>query len=198
MTQKVYSTIELINILEEERRACIQGKRLNLTKINSGNPLIDKFIKTDGLQKFAAFQDFQATIHQYQRDYQISGIIWQELTVNNQTITYPSIYEHLISIPMDLQILQQSKKDILKFWDEVTKEMKLYLSVNNGKDTCEINQSDVERIANRTQWANLSKSESANYLELSLQLGWGKPEEATYKRGLPQSGSEFIYAVKRA
>ncbi|HEY9705599.1 MAG TPA: hypothetical protein V6C58_24385 [Allocoleopsis sp.] len=192
MTQKVYSTIELINILEEERRACLQGKRLNLTKMTSGNPLIDKFIKTDGLQKFAAFQDFQATIHQYQRDYQVSGIIWQELTVNDQTIIYPSIYEHLISIPMDLQILQQSKKDILKFWDEVTKEMKLYLSVNNGKDTCEINQSDVERIANRTEWANLSKSESVNHLELSLQLGWGKPEEATYKRGLPESGSEFI------
>ena len=192
MTQKIYSTIELINILEDERRACIQGKRLNLTKMTSGNPLIDKFIKTDGLQKFAAFQDFQATIHQYQRDYQVSGIIWQELTVNDQKITYPSIYEHLISIPMDLQILQQSKKDILNFWYEVTKEMKLYLSVNNGKDTCEINQSDVERIANRTQWANLSKSESANYLELSLQLGWGKPEEANYKRGLPHSGSEFV------
>jgi hypothetical protein len=26
-------------------------------------------------------------------------------------------------------------------------------------------------------------------------LGWGKPEVARYRRGFPESGSEFVHAV---
>jgi hypothetical protein len=45
------------------------------------------------------------------------------------------------------------------------------------------------------QWSGLWKWENSNFLEIILQLGWGKPEEACYKRGFPASGSEFIHAV---
>jgi len=41
----------------------------------------------------------------------------------------------------------------------------------------------------------LLKWENPNFLELILQLGWGQPQEATYKRGRPLAGSEFIHAV---
>lgn len=37
--------------------------------------------------------------------------------------------------------------------------------------------------------------ENSSFLEMILQLGWGKPEEAYYKRGRPGSGSEYIHAV---
>jgi hypothetical protein len=192
---KIYTTEELIQILAQERRACLQGQRLNMTSIDSGNPLIDKFIKAEGLQKFTAYQDFKATIHQYQRDYNISGIEWRSLSIKNQNLVYPVIHEDLISLENDIHILQQSKQDILSFWYELTTEMDLYLTLNNGQDYCQITTEDVQRIAQRTEWAILTKIESKNYLELMLQLGWGKPEDASYKRGLPQSGSEFIYAV---
>ena len=74
--------------------------------------------------------------------------------------------------------------------------MDLYLSVNSGKDYRRIATEDVGAIVQRTEWASLWKWEKLDFLEILLQLGWGKPEEAYYKRGWPMSGSEYIHAVK--
>ncbi|MHC5828434.1 MAG: hypothetical protein ACYT04_74205, partial [Nostoc sp.] len=65
---KVYTTQELIQILAAERQACLNGKRLKLEITVSGNPLIDQFLRTDGLQRFTAYQDFKTAIHDYQRE----------------------------------------------------------------------------------------------------------------------------------
>ncbi|TAF08681.1 MAG: hypothetical protein EAZ77_06620 [Nostocales cyanobacterium] len=192
---KVYTTQELIEILAAERLACLKGERLKLEVKVSGNPLIDQFITTEGLQKFTAYQDFKASIHEYQRENQVSGILWKDLTVKGKTLHYPEVDAQLIALSSDLEILKAAKKSMLEFWDEITAEMEFYLSVSNGKLHEKINTLDVERIAQRTEWASFLKWENSNFLELILQMGWGKPEEAAYKRGRPHSGSEFIHAV---
>lgn len=192
---KVYSTQELIEIVAAERQACLKGKRLKLDVAVSGNPVIDQLITTEGLQKFTAYQDFKASIHEYQRQNQVSGIVWKDLIVKGKTLNYPEVDSHLIALDQDLEILKTAKKSMLEFWDEMTAEMDLYLSVSNGRLHEKINTLDVERIAQRTEWASFLKWENSNFLELILQMGWGKPEEAAYKRGRPQSGSEFIHAV---
>lgn len=192
---KAYSTEELIQILADERRACLQGQRFKLTGTLSGNPLIDKFIKTDGVQKFTAYQDFKAAVHCYQRENQVSGIIWRDLKVKGKTLHYPTVDEQLIALPEDLESLKAAKSSVLTFWYEITADMDLYLSVNNTKDHQAIARADVDKIAQRTEWATLCKWENINTLEIILQLSWGKPEEAAYKWGWPMSGSEYIHAV---
>jgi hypothetical protein len=192
---KVYTTEELIQVLAAERQACLKGKRLKLEVKVSGNPLIDQFIRTDGLQQFTAYQDFKAAIHDYQRDNQVSGIVWREVNVKDRSLHYPEVDAELIALESDLDILKTTKNSILEFWTEVTSEMDLYLSFNNSKQHQLVTTFDVDRIAQRTEWASLSKWENPNFLEMILQLGWGKPEEASYKRGRPKSGSEFIHAV---
>ncbi|NJM69494.1 MAG: hypothetical protein HC862_04315 [Scytonema sp. RU_4_4] len=192
---KVYTTEQLIQILQSERQACLKGKRLKLAVTVSGNPVIDQFIRTDGLQKFTAYQDFKATIHDYQREHQVSGIVWREVTVKKKTLRYPEVDAQLIALPSDLEILKTAKNSMLEFWNEVTLGMDLYLSFNHGKQHQKIITADVDRIAQRTEWTNLWKSENTNFLEIILQLGWGEPEEASYKRGFPTSGSEYIHAV---
>ena len=192
---KVYTTEELIAILTEERQACLTGKRLRLDVKISGNPVIDQFIKTEGLQKFTAYQDFKAAIHEYQREHQVSGIIWREVLVKGKSLRYPEVDGQLIALPNDLKILKSAKNSILEFWYKVTVDMDFYLSVSNGKQYQQINLEDIRRIDQRTQWAGLWKWEKSDFLEIILQLGWGKPEEACYKRGFPESGSEFIHAV---
>ncbi|MBD2569676.1 hypothetical protein [Anabaena lutea] len=193
---KVYTTQELIQILADERQACLKGERLKLEVTPSGNPVLDQFITSEGLQKFTAYQDFKASIHEYQREHEVSGIVWKDLTVKGKTLHYPEVDAQLISLNSDLEILKTSKNYILEFWNAVTAEMELYLSLSNGKLHEKINILDVDRIAKRTEWASLLKWENTNFLELILQLGWGQPEEAAYKRGRPHSGSEFIHAVK--
>jgi hypothetical protein len=192
---KVYTTEELIQILRSERQACLKGERLKLELTVSGNPLIDQFIKSDGLQKFTAYEDFKAAIHDYQKKYQVSGIVWRKVTIKSKTLRYPEVDTQLIALPYDLEILKNAKNSLLIFWDEVTDGMDLYLSFNNSKQYQNILSSDVERIAQRTEWASLCVFENSNFLEIILQLGWGKPEEASYKRGRPHSGSEYIHAV---
>lgn len=192
---EVYSTEELIKILADERRACMNGERLNLTASASGNPLIDRFLKPDGIQKFSAYRDFKAAIHRYQRQHHVSGIIWRQLTLKGQTVRYPAIDEHLVALSSDLEIIKTAKTSILAFWFSVTQDMDFYLSIKNGKDYRKIMPDDVGAIADTMEWVNLSCYENPTFLEIILQLGWGQPEEATYRRGWPSSGSEFIHAV---
>ncbi len=192
---KVYTTEELIQILTEERKACLTGKRLKLDVKVSGNPVIDQFIKTEGLQKFTAYQDFKAAIHQYQREHQVSGIVWRQVNVKGESLRFPEVDGQLIALENDLKILKSTKNSILEFWYQVTVGMDFYLSVSNGKQYQKIIIEDIKRIDHRSQWASLWKWEKSDFLEIILQLGWGKPEEACYKRGFPESGSEFIHAV---
>ncbi len=192
---EIYSTEELIKILANERRACMSGERLNLAASASGSPLLDQFLKPDGIQKFSAYRDFKAAVHRYQRQHQVSGIVWRQLTMKGKTLTYPVVDDQLVALSSDLEILQGAKPSILSFWYSVTQDMDLYLSINGGKDYQQIVPQAVEAIRQRTEWASLLEYGNSTFVEIILQLGWGKPEEASYKRGWPTSGSEYIHAV---
>ena len=95
---KIYSTEELIQILNQERQACLKGERLNLMATPAvGNPVVDCFLKPEGIQKFTAYQNFKATIHQYQQEHQVSGIVWREIIVRGKTLQFPFVNEQLIA-----------------------------------------------------------------------------------------------------
>lgn len=196
LMSQVYSTEELIKILADERRACINGERLNLAASASGSPLLDQFLKPDGIQKFSAYRDFKAAVHRYQRQHQVSGIVWRQLTMKGKTLRYPAVDDQLAALSTDLEILKAAKVSILAFWHTVTQGMDLYLSINSGKDYRQIRLDEVGAITKGTEWASLSVHGNSTFLEIILQLGWGQPEEASYKRGWPLSGSEYIHAVK--
>ena len=193
---EVYNTQELIEILASERQACMKGERLNLRVKASGHPAIDCLVDVEGLQKFTAYQDFRAAVHRYQRERQVSGIVWRRLTVKNQTLRYPVVHEQLMAIASDVEILKSYQASVLQFWQRVTLGMDLYLSIGGGKDYRAIAPGEIEGIARRTEWGTLWKWEKSAFLEMVLQLAWGKPEEASYRRGWPASGSEYIHAVK--
>lgn len=173
----------------------MNGERLNLAASASGNPLIDRFLKPEGIQKFSAYRDFKTAVHHYQQQYQVSGIVWRDLMIKGKALHYPAIDEQLIALSRDMEILRDAKASIISFWCSVTQGMDLYLSINLGKDYRQIIPNDVKVIAYRTEWANLSVHGNSIFLEVILQLGWGKPEEASYKWGWPTSGSEYIHAV---
>ncbi|CAD5979606.1 hypothetical protein [Planktothrix agardhii] len=194
---KIYSTEELIQILNQERQACLKGERLNLRATPAvGNPVVDCFLKPEGIQKFTAYQNFKATIHQYQQEHQVSGIVWREIIVKGKTLQFPFVNEQLIALPYDLEQLKAAKIKLLAFWDDVTAGMDLYLSLNSGKDYRQICVEEVDAIIQRTEWACIWKWEKSSFLEMLLQLGWGQPSESGDRRGWPQSGSENIHAVK--
>ncbi len=193
---RVYSTEDLIQILAAERRACINGERLNINASPSGiSPFLDMFLTTDGIQKLTAYNDFKATIHHYQQEHQVSGLVWQELGIRGQTLCYPRVHDQLISLPQDLLAIQAAKAQVIDFWYRVTDGMAYYLSLNGGKAYHPIAQAEMAPIEQRSQWATLLQQGKGDSLEVILQLGWGKPEAAHYRQGWPDSGSEYLHAV---
>lgn len=194
--ERVYSTEELLQILAAERRACISGERLNLAAQPSGmNHVIDRLIEPTGIQKFTAYENFRNTIHQYQQEHQVSGLVWQEIRLGDRPLRFPQIDEQLASLPQDLRVLGEAKPAVIDFWQQTTGAMALFLSLQRGIRFEPIEPELVERIVARSQWATVTHHGRGETLEIILQLGWGKPEAARYRRDFPNSGSEFIHAV---
>ena len=191
----IYSTQDLIKILAEERRACMNGQRLNLAVSPSGSPFLDKFLQPEGLQKFAAYNDFRAAVHRYQEEHGVSGIVWQQLSIKEWHLRFPKVDDQLAALPEDMAMLKAAKPQVFDFWWNVSQGMDLYLSLNGGKSYRFVTPADVQRIMKRTEWATISQQGRGNFLEIILQLGWGKPEAATYRWGFPESGSEYVHAV---
>lgn len=192
----VYTTEELVRILAAEQRACVNGQRLNLAVAKAGiNPLIDRFLNTEGLQKFTAYAEFRATIHQYQRDHQVSGVVWRQITIRGQTLHYPIVHDQLIALPGDTTLLRQAKPHIVAFWQRVTEGMDLYLAVNAGREHRPLVMAEVAGIVDRTDWASISSHGRDDRLVVMLQLGWGNPREALDWRNFPTAGCEQICAV---
>ncbi|MEB3274128.1 MAG: hypothetical protein VKJ85_10135 [Prochlorothrix sp.] len=193
----IYNTTDLIHILETEGEAYLRGERLSLkTTAPTGHAVVDYFLKGEGIQKYTAYQDFKATIHAYQQEHQVSGIVWRELQVRGQSFRYPEVDPRLITLPSDVLILQLHKAEVVRFWQAVTPDMELYLATDRGTQYRSIEPEAVDPLAQRAQWAQIQAWERDTFLEVILQLGWGAPEAAAHWRNWPESGSEYIHAVR--
>jgi hypothetical protein len=202
MMERIYSTADLQEILAAERHACISGQRLDLAAQPLGHPMLDRLIEPTGIQKFTAYENFRQAVHQYQRDHQVSGLVWTEITIavaDNDGAAigcrFPCIDPELISLPTDLIQLQAAKASVIEFWQSVTVMMGLFLRVERGPAFAPIVAAAMGQRFDRAEWATITSHGRDRNLELILQLGWGQPELAAYDRGFPDHGSEFIHAV---
>jgi hypothetical protein len=192
----VYSTQDLIKILAAEREACLRGDRLNLRASPFiGNAAVDRWLDPSAMQKFAAFQDFREQVHGYQRDQNVSGLVWCDVTVGDRRLRFPRVHDHLIALESDLTVLERSKEEVLQFWLEATAGMDLFFGLQGGKQYERLDREAVWAIERRAEWADIWMSEGDKFLQVVLLLGWGLPQEAMYRRGSSRSGCEYLYAV---
>ena len=192
---KVYTTEDLLNILAAEYQACLKGQRLNLAATTTEvNPVVAPFVNTEAVQKFTAYRDFRDTIHRYQIEHQVSGIVWRQLTVKGQTIQYPEVAEQLLALPQDLEILRQAKANILYFWQNAIAGMDLYFATNHGREHRPLVVSELVPLASNRTWLSLSKHERNDFLQLVLLLGTPESQMTGAPSWLDR-GSEFVCAV---
>lgn len=185
----IYTTQQLINILDTEMRATCNGKRILLNCANRiDNPVLAKALNLEKVGKVFAYQDFRRQIHEYQREYQVSGVIWRVCTFNNQTIQFPEIHNQLIAVSGDKEILMSAKSSILEFWREMTQNMKFWLAVD-----CQfpISEKMIADLIQQAEWAEID----ATRTDLYLGLCWGNPKEYIYQWAKPESGCHRIIAA---
>ncbi len=196
MVNAYTTTSELLEILQVEQKACMRGDRLSLSPASCGvGPFIDKFIESNGLQGFSAYKNFRQTIHEYQKANNISGIVWETVTLWGRSMRYPTIHEQLASLDSDLILLSQMKSPITVFWQQAVSGLDLFLGLQGSKVFERATLDDVARIYYRSQWVKLYHQSQDETLEIILELGWGKPEESFNHQGFPASGSDRIHAV---
>ncbi|MCG9885987.1 MAG: hypothetical protein MH825_10520 [Cyanobacteria bacterium] len=193
---RIYTTEELVEILARERSACMRGQRLALHASASDNPHLDRVLPSDGLQKFRAYQQFRDTIHQYQRDRGVSGLVWGSVTLGDETLQFPMIHDQLLALPQDLAVLRGHLPVVLGFWRRSVAAMDWYWGGATGRQFSPVAPAEVARMADRSHWATIQKHERSDFLEVVLQLGWGNPTLARDRHGWPESGCEYIHAVK--
>lgn len=184
-----YTTEQLIQILDQELRANRKGERILLSsesRIN--NPVVAKALGTEKLSKVFAYRDFRAQIHQFQRQHQVSGVVWRTCTFRDKTLHCPELHNQLIAVPGDKEILMAATESILSFWYQMTQNLTLWLA---NPDPHQTTPEYVEQLVQRAEWAELD----ATRTELYLSLCWGNPEECHYHWARSTSGCERIVAA---
>lgn len=185
----VYTTQQLISILETEMRATCNGERILLSSANRiNNPVLAKALDLEKVGKVFAYQDFRRQIHEYQREYDVSGVIWRACTFGNQRIQFPEIHNQLIAVSGDKEILMSAKESILSFWQEMTQNMNFWLAVDSRFP---IAQNMIDEMILQAEWAEIDASQT----DLYLGLCWGNPKEYIYQWAKPESGCHRIIAA---
>ncbi len=184
-----YTTQQLIEILETEMRATWRGERILLSSQNRiDNPVLAKAINLEKANKVFAYQDFRRQIHEYQKQYQVSGLIWRKCTFWGQSISFPELHNQLIAVEGDKETLMSFKNEILQFWQTVTQEMKFWLVAHSRRP---LPQDSLGELILQSEWAELDAART----ELYLGLCWGNPQDYQYQWAKPQSGCHRIIAA---
>ena len=192
----IYTTDELIQILDCELKENWKGKRIVLSSAKRLNdPVVAKALDMNQVNKVFAYRDFRSQIHKYQRQHEVSGIIWRTCTFAGQSITYPEIHNQLIPVPGDKDILIAARTKILNFWYSITDKMNFWLVNNrldnNGSHHQKITFGYLQKLVQQTEWAEIDAART----EIYLGLCWGKPQEHIYQWAKPKSGCDRIIAT---
>lgn len=186
----VYNTQELIEILEVELKANWQGQRLLMSSASRiDNPVIAKALNLNKVSKVFAYQDFRAQVHQYQREHQVSGIVWRTCRFRDFSVSIPELHNQLTAIEGDKEILVNAKAAIIDFWQQATTNMK-YFQVQQGVQ--EITSITLNSLIAQREWAEVYSGCN----ELYLGLCWGNPNESQYLWAKPHSGCDRLVAAQ--
>jgi hypothetical protein len=184
-----YSTQELIQILDQELRAHWKGQRLLLSSAKRINSVVlAKALGPEKLSRAFAYPDFRAQVHKYQRRHRVSGLIQRQCVFDGRVLQFPELYNQLVTVPSDKEKLMAAKGRVITFWQQAIQGKTLWLA---GCKTRRIMASDVERLIQQAEWAELDVARD----ELYLGLCWGNPEECHYQWARPDSGCDRIVAT---
>jgi hypothetical protein len=183
-----YTTEELIKILDRELKANWKGERVLLSCSDRIDiPVIAKALDLEKVGKVFAYRDFRQQVHDYQRDHQVSGLVWRKVSFEGNSVCYPEVHNQLIAIAEDKNTLIRTKQSVLTFWRNATENMSMWLAGSPPqKTTIEY----VEKLANDAEWLEVD----VGLTEVHLGACWGNPQEYRYQWAKPKSGCHRIIA----
>ena len=183
-----YTTAELLDFLDQELRAAWRGERVVLSSDQRLNPVVAKAIGTEKLSKVFAVQDFRDQIHQYQREHNVSGLVWHTCRFQGRSHEFPELHPQLVATEADKTQLKAAKAGVIEFWRSSIQNLRLWRS---GAPPLPLELSTINRWIEEVEWAEVDATRS----ELYLRLCWGDPKTCHYDWARPDSGCERIIAA---
>lgn len=183
-----YTTEELLDFLDQELRAAWRGERVVMSSTQRLDPVIAKALGSAKLSKVFAVQDFRDQIHQYQREHNVSGLVWHTCRFRGRSLRLPELHQQLIAIPADKAALVAAKMEVIDFWRSSIEGLRLWRS---GSPPRPLERNRVEQWIGETEWAEVDATRS----ELYLSLCWGDPKECHCDWAKPESGCQRIIAA---
>ncbi|AIE74480.1 MULTISPECIES: hypothetical protein [unclassified Synechocystis] len=184
-----YTTQQLLEILDQELRATCQGKRVLLSPGDRlDNPIMAKAINLDQVGKVFAYQDFREQIHAYQRQYNVSGLVWRQCHFRGESIWFPELHNQLIAVEGDKEKLMAVKQEIFAFWQRHTQQLGYWLMAHRHRP---LGRESLVELWKQGEWAELDSTQQ----ELFLGICWGNPVEYQYQWAKPNSGCHRIVAT---
>jgi hypothetical protein len=187
-----YTTQELLDILDRELRAAWRGERVVLSSSDRlNNSVVAKALGAEKLSKVFAVQDFREQIHQYQREHQVSGLVWHTCRFGGRSLKFPELHPQLTAIPADKATLIAAKPAVIEFWRSSLAGLRLWAVQRPPASPQPLSQAAVEATIATAEWAEID----ATRTELYLSLCWGDPKECHYDWARPASGCDRIIAA---
>ncbi len=184
-----YTTAELIAILDAELRASWQGRRQLLNPAERiQDAVVAKALDPRRLSQVFAYQDFVAEVHAYQREHNVSGLVWRTCRWHTLSVELPERHPQLIAIATDYHTLQAARPAIIQFWQQATAGF-LYWRVGDSLEA--ITATEAKALIAAAEWLELDITQD----ELYLGLCWGDPNVCHHGWAAPESGCQRLVAA---
>lgn len=119
-----YTTEQLISYLEEYESKCmdyqkqlIQQRDKQLGKHQRRNEEVFDYFGKQTVKTTESYWEVREQVQQYQRDYNVSGVAWEEVFYRGMSIRVPRVHDQLICMPGDKNVLIAATpaQNLLKF-----------------------------------------------------------------------------------
>ncbi|HEY9888846.1 MAG TPA: hypothetical protein V6D02_10625, partial [Candidatus Obscuribacterales bacterium] len=127
-------------------------------------------------------------IHQYQREHNVSGLVWHTCRFQGRSHQFPELHPQLIAIPQDKVALTAAKAGVIDFWRSSCGALRLW---QPGPPPQPLAPATLNEWIEAAEWAEVDATRS----ELYLRLCWGDPKVCHYDWARPESGCERIIAA---
>lgn len=185
----LYTTAELIAILDAELRASWQGRRQLLNPAERiQDAVVSKALDPRRLSQVFAYQDFVAEVHAYQQEHNVSGLVWRTCRWHDLSVELPERHPQLIAIATDYAILQAARPAILHFWQQATVGFSYW---RVGETLEALTAAEMQTLTATAEWFELDITQD----ELYLGLCWGDPNVCHHGWAAPESGCQRLVAA---
>ncbi|MBD2076310.1 hypothetical protein H6F86_20985 [Phormidium sp. FACHB-592] len=192
--KKIYTPEELEQICLNEVNSFMDKKKVPQSvllveqDIETANSIatdlmgeLGSFIGAKRLLEINSYWEFRDRVHEYQKQYNVSGLTFGEMTVDGKLVKFPKVCGQLILLPDDMDVLKAFVPraiELFRHWSERNNAYVRYVANLKGgwEFDVETNLRHIEYVSESADWVELDfflPSSGHHDESMMIEVGWG-------------------------